>query len=398
MIKIKKGEGGLGSTAMALRGERSYGRRAKSLSENSVGSCGEGFWLRPRRRGRSIPAAGCDGRANADRSQKNRRPEGFRGKGRLASLLLGPSPTAGMLPRRVSPSSLFHENRTPRNFQTGSKAMFRLCCGLLAIWVACSRAFAAESTPSPTPIFADNQLEKAVRRFVLEKRDSDKPLVEADLASLSTIQANGMDITNLSGLEKCVSLASLDLAKNKISNLEPLKTLTKIQYLNLANNQIEDISPLREIIALQYIELSHNRVKDVQPLASLTNLASLYLSHNVITDIAPLTKFRKLSSLYLDNNTVTDIAGLNRLTSLLTLSLNNNAVTDLSPLVGLNGLYYLFLENNKIEDLTPLITMTQKDYEGEKRFAPFLNVYLKGNSIPKSQIEKLATFGTRISD
>ncbi len=43
-----------------------------------MGSSGEGFWLWPRRRGRSIPAAGCDGRVNARRKQKTRRPEGFR--------------------------------------------------------------------------------------------------------------------------------------------------------------------------------------------------------------------------------------------------------------------------------------------------------------------------------
>src|SRR5712692_10360730 len=64
----------------------------KSVFENSVRSCGERFWRRPRRRGRSIPAAGCDGRANAGCRRKIRRPEGFRGKGRLASLLLGHRP------------------------------------------------------------------------------------------------------------------------------------------------------------------------------------------------------------------------------------------------------------------------------------------------------------------
>ena len=89
-------------------------------------SCGEGFWLWPRRRGpsrtgqRSIPAAGCNDRANAGHGQKTRRPEGFRGKGRLASLLLGHRPLAGMLPRRASPCSLFPKNRTARNFQTRS--------------------------------------------------------------------------------------------------------------------------------------------------------------------------------------------------------------------------------------------------------------------------------------
>ncbi len=96
-------------------------RDPKSPSENWKGSCDEGFWAGPRRRGRCIPAAGCNGRANTGPAQKNRRPKGFRGKGRLASLLLGHRPLAGMLPRRASPSGLFLENRTPSNFQTGSK-------------------------------------------------------------------------------------------------------------------------------------------------------------------------------------------------------------------------------------------------------------------------------------
>src|SRR5713101_9979806 len=58
---------------------------AESLFGNYEGCCGEGFWLWPRRRGRSIPAAGCKERVNAGHGQKTRRPEGFRGKGRLTS-------------------------------------------------------------------------------------------------------------------------------------------------------------------------------------------------------------------------------------------------------------------------------------------------------------------------
>src|SRR5436309_8579054 len=123
-------------------------------------------------------------------------------------------------------------------------------------------ARAAETNQSPVVNFPDKNLEKAVRKFVFEKRDNDKPLVEADLVTLSTIQATGMGITNLAGLEKCESLASLDLAKNKITDLQPLKNLARIQYLNLAENQIADLSPLSSVSALQYIELSHNRVKD----------------------------------------------------------------------------------------------------------------------------------------
>ena len=60
-----------------LTGDNGVG--AKSLFGNYEGCCGEGFWLWPRRRGcfrtgTSIPAAGCDDRANAGRRQKTRRP------------------------------------------------------------------------------------------------------------------------------------------------------------------------------------------------------------------------------------------------------------------------------------------------------------------------------------
>src|SRR5215216_1212117 len=75
-------------------------------------------------------------------------------------------------------------------------------------------------------IFPDKNLEVAVRKFVFEKRDNNKPITEADVSSLSTISGPGLQIKDLSGLEKCKSLASLDLAKNQISNLTPIKDLT----------------------------------------------------------------------------------------------------------------------------------------------------------------------------
>ena len=73
----------------------------KSLFGNYEGRCGEGFWLWPRGRVPRIPAAGCKERANAGHGQKTRRPEGFRGKARLASLLLSRRSTRDILLRRA---------------------------------------------------------------------------------------------------------------------------------------------------------------------------------------------------------------------------------------------------------------------------------------------------------
>src|SRR5436190_24398263 len=106
----------------------------------------------------------------------------------------------------------------------------------LVLWSA--PALLGDST-SDTPVFKDKNLEKAVRKFVFEKRDNDKPITEADVANLSTIQGAGMDIADLSGLEKCQNLALLDLPKNKIQDLAPLNGLSRLQYLNLADNKVE---------------------------------------------------------------------------------------------------------------------------------------------------------------
>jgi internalin A len=262
------------------------------------------------------------------------------------------------------------------------------------------QARAADAEPPPKPLFVDKNLEAAVRRYVFDKRENDKPLVEADLLNLSTIEAKGLGITNLTGLEKCRELASLDLSNNKISDLTPLKGKAKLQSLTLAENQIEDVSPLADIAALQYLELSRNRVKDVRPLQGLTNMASLYLSNNQITDIAPVVKYPKLSSLYLDHNQIKSIEGIHQLKGLFTLSLSHNVISDLAPLAGLPGLYNLFLEGNQIRDLGPLLEMAKKDQE--QRFAPFLNVYLKGNPLSGpakgKQTAELKKLGTRINN
>jgi internalin A len=270
-----------------------------------------------------------------------------------------------------------------------------LSCFMVA-WVA-TRSLAGDSAPE-TPIFKDKNLESAVRKFVFAKRDNDKPIVEADVANLSTIQGVGMGIEDLSGLEKCVNLASLDLSTNKIKDLTAIQGLAKLQYLNLANNQVADLAPLANDLALQYIELSNNHVKDLKPLGGLTNLASLYLSNNRVGDVSPIVRLPRMASLYLDNNQIKNIAGVGGLGGLTALSLNHNAIADLAPLDGLTNLYFLFLENNKIRDLTPLLKMVKTDFEGEKQFAPFLHLYLKGNSIKGSQTTQLKACGVRLNE
>ena len=134
-------------------------------------------------------------------------------------------------------------------------------------------------------IFPDKNLEKVVRRYVFSKRNNEEPLTEQDVENISSIEGNGAEITDLTGLDKCRSLALLSLSKNQITDISAIKDLKGLQSLNLAENQITDVSPVATLTNLQYLKLSANQLTDITPLKELSALRSLYLSDNALTDL-----------------------------------------------------------------------------------------------------------------
>ena len=60
------------------------------------------------------------------------------------------------------------------------------------------------------------------------KRDNKEVITAEDVKNVSTIKGKGMGIKNLSGLEHCKALASIDLADNAIVDLKPLKDLKQL--------------------------------------------------------------------------------------------------------------------------------------------------------------------------
>lgn len=258
---------------------------------------------------------------------------------------------------------------------------------------------AAGSAQAQAPLFPDKGLEAAVREVVIEKKGTDKPLTEQDVANLSTVSGKGKGIKDLTGLDKCKKLASLDLADNQIVDVKPLQDLKMLQLLDLGKNKIKDVKPLSGLTDLQYLDLSNNDLDDITPLKPLTRLTTLYLTNNRLADARTAGEMKRLWSLYLDGNKLTDIAFVSDLKSLSTLAVSGNAVANLAPLLNLTELKYLFLENNKVSDLSVLIAMAQKDQK-EQRFAPYWQVYLTGNPLSAAaktaQLAKLRTFGGQV--
>ena len=164
-------------------------------------------------------------------------------------------------------------------------------------------------------------------------------------------------------------------------------------------NQIADITPLAKLVKLQYLQLEDNQIQKIDAVASLKALNALYLSRNQIEAIAPVAELPKLAALYLEKNKVSDASPLKAQRWLERLDLKDNQLKDVSALSGMTELRYLFLERNQIGDLAPLVEMAKKDAAGERRFAPYWNLYLAGNPVSdasKAQVAELAKIGVRV--
>lgn len=177
----------------------------------------------------------------------------------------------------------------------------------------CTEETETEITPTTptepeTVAFLDENLEPAIREH-LGKRTGEEITAE-ELATLTSFEASGRGITNLTGLEYCSNLTELHLFDNQVSALSPLSSLTNLTILNLDKNQVGDLSPLASLTSLTWLGFWNNReISDLSPLSDLTNLDYLQLGGNQISDISPLVQNIGLGSgdiVYLSDNPLSD--------------------------------------------------------------------------------------------
>lgn len=263
---------------------------------------------------------------------------------------------------------------------------------------AVAHAFASRVQAVPIP---DKALEAALRAMVFDKRDKTDELTEDDLKKIYVLEARGKGIKDLTGIDKCTNLLQVVFPKNEIVDVSPLKELKNIQSLDLAQNKIVDAAPIGELTALQFLELSDNQIASVEPLAKLEKLSALYIGGNRISDPAPLSALTRLSSLDLSRNQIGDINRLTNLGGLSNLNLNDNHISDLAPLAKPLSIKILQLEKNKIADLSQLVAAVKADADGEKRYAPYLRLYLAVNPLcaddQKKQLDALKAAGVKVN-
>ena len=250
-------------------------------------------------------------------------------------------------------------------------------------------------------LFPDKALEAAVRREVFEKRYNSDPITADDVKNISQVVAKGKGIKNLEGLQHCKALMKLDLEKNEITELAPIRELKLLQSVDLASNKIQSLEPLSQLTAIQYLHIANNAIEDIGPLRGMIKLQSLYAAGNKIKKLEPIFGLKKLWSMDVSGSPVEDLDGVSELRGLQTINLKGCNIKGLSFFKSMRECRLLILQENPEVDLTALIEACEADAKENRRFAPFLKLYvdesLVGNAEKSSWFERLKAVGVRIN-
>ena len=210
---------------------------------------------------------------------------------------------------------------------------------------------------------------RAVIEAALGKNPGDT-ITPAEMATLTTLNARGRKITDISGLEHATGLTSLNLSRNNISGTADLSAFTALTSLDLSWNGFNGYfsnKDLRSVTlpaapALTSLDLSFNDMRSVSGLtaANLPQLRTLRLNQNHFTSIT-IPSLSLLTHLVLNSNDLTSFA-IPSLPQLTNLVLRGNDLTSVSGLTAANlpRLTDLDLSQNELTSITiPSLSLLQ---------------------------------------
>jgi len=257
------------------------------------------------------------------------------------------------------------------------------------------------STVAGQDLFPDKALEAAVRREVFEKRYNTEPITADDVKNISQVVGKGKGIKSLEGLQQCKALMKLDLENNEIADLNPIRELKLLQSIDLANNKIQSLEPLTGLVAVQYLHIANNGIEDIAPLTGMVKLQSLYAAGNKFKKIEPVVPLKKLWTLDVAGSPIEDLNSIAELKGLQTVNLKGCGVKSLEFTKSLRELRLLILNENPNLDLTALADACESDAQSERRFAPFLRLYLDEALVKDESksavVGRLRTVGARLN-
>lgn len=202
-----------------------------------------------------------------------------------------------------------------------------------------------------------------------------------DLSSLAGLPLEylslvGNQISDLSPLEGCETLQTVDLGENPVRSADVLADLpalrevgleatgitsveafagSNIQFINIRTTWVTDYTPLEDCPRLTRLITGSMPDGAVETLAGLTSLEELRLYSTAQVDLSHFADFQQLQEVDFFGSTISHPEALTGLSALRSVNLGETGTKDLSFLPAMQALTYLDLRENAITDLTPLL-------------------------------------------
>ena len=218
-----------------------------------------------------------------------------------------------------------------------------------------------ERIPGESIYIPDPNLRSAIAETL--GKDPGSLITAAEMATLTYLVGEAMDIQNLEGLQFATNLEELRLRGNALSDLSPLAGLITLKEVEISGESLSDLSPLADLINLEGVGFWKTSVSDLSPLAGLTKLRWLEFKNSPVSDLSPLAGLTNLKRLETYASKDLDLLPLKGLISLVNLTIANSGVSDVSPLAGLINLEWLNLEaNRRISNISALASLRNLEY------------------------------------
>jgi Leucine-rich repeat (LRR) protein len=169
--------------------------------------------------------------------------------------------------------------------------------------------------------------------------------------SLRELALHNTLVADISALESCNSLETLDFSGAPLSSLVALRGAPKLRQLALHSTQVDNIEVLEDCPSLEVLDLVRSPVGDISPLREAKRLRHLALVQTAVSDIAALgDALHTLEDLNLQGSPVADISPLRHCYALKSLNLRGTDVTDVGCLAECPNLSRLVVDPGRIPE------------------------------------------------
>ncbi|MHC5438702.1 leucine-rich repeat domain-containing protein, partial [Listeria seeligeri] len=128
--------------------------------------------------------------------------------------------------------------------------------------------------------FPDEAFAKVIALQITGNDDTSQVVTQEQLDSITSLNASGKNITDVTGINQLTNLTSIDLSQNQLTSIAPITDLTSLTSLNVSNNllSIVVITTAQNIPNLTSLNISNNPTITKLSIADQANLTSFSAS------------------------------------------------------------------------------------------------------------------------